>query len=169
MCLRGVTARGGCEWGLRSLPCMVASGPPSAPARDPDLPVAVCVGAVVHDRAGRLLLIQRGHAPHAGSWSLPGGRVERGETPEQAVEREVREETGLEVRAGDPVGRVEILGDGVVYDVLDLACTLVRPGAEPVAGDDAAAVIFADAATLDRLPCTPLLVETLRDWSVLPG
>jgi 8-oxo-dGTP diphosphatase len=164
-----VAGGGGGEWALRSLPFMVAPGPPSAPPRDPDLPVTPCVGAVVHDPDGRLLLIRRGHAPHAGSWSLPGGRVERGETPEQAVEREVREETGLEVRAGDPVGRVQILGNGVVYDVLDLACTLVRPGDEPVAGDDAAAVIFADAATLDRLRCTPLLVETLREWGVLPG
>ena len=132
-------------------------------------PVVPCVGAVVHDATGRLLLIRRGHAPHAGSWSLPGGRVEAGETPERAVEREVREETGLVVRAGRPVGRVQIPGDGVVYDVLDLACTLVRPGQQPVAGDDAAAALFADAATLDRLPCTPLLVETLRSWGVLPG
>jgi 8-oxo-dGTP diphosphatase len=53
--------------------------------------------------------------------------------------------------------------------VLDLACTLVQPGVDPVAGDDAAAVLFADAATLDRLPCTPLLIETLRGWGVLPG
>jgi 8-oxo-dGTP diphosphatase len=155
------------------LPPRPATDPPAgASAEGPagaDLPVVPCVGAVVHDAARRLLLIRRGHAPHAGSWSLPGGRVEAGETPERAVEREVREETGLEVRAGPPVGRVRIPGDGVVYDVLDLACTLVRPGQQPVAGDDAAAVLFADAATLDRLPCTPLLVETLRSWGVLPG
>jgi 8-oxo-dGTP diphosphatase len=165
--------RRGREGGLRSLPHMVPPGPPEGlppePPAGPDLPVVPCVGAVVHDPVGRLLLIRRGHAPHAGAWSLPGGRVEAGETPEQAVEREVREETGLEVRAGDPVGRVQIRGDGVVYDVLDLACTLVGPGDDPVAGDDAAAVVFADAATLNRLPCTPLLVETLRGWGVLPG
>jgi 8-oxo-dGTP diphosphatase len=134
-----------------------------------ELPVVPCVGAVVHDPAGRLLLIQRGHDPHRGLWSLPGGRVEAGESPEEAVEREVQEETGLRVRAEAPVGRVRIPGDGVVYDVLDLACTPVDPGEEPVAGDDAAAVLFAAAADLDRLPCTPLLVETLRDWGVLPG
>ena len=129
-----------------------------------------CVGAIVHDRGGRLLLIRRGHAPHAGSWSLPGGRVEAGETPEQAVEREVREETGLEVRAGAPVGRVQIQGDGVVYDVLDLACTLAPPRR----------AIRSQATTPRRWssptprpstgwPCTPLLVETLRGWGVLPG
>jgi 8-oxo-dGTP diphosphatase len=63
---------------------------------------------------------------------------------------------------------VSIPGDGVVYDVLDLSCTLTDPEARPVAGDDAADVVFADAVTLARLPCTPLLLETLRDWGVLP-
>jgi 8-oxo-dGTP diphosphatase len=142
---------------------MVPDPAPGAP-----LPVVACVGAVVHDAAGRLLLIQRGREPSRGLWSLPGGRVEAGETAEQAVQREVLEETGLRVRAGAPVGRVPIAGDGVVYDVLDFSCTLTEPDARPVAGDDAADVVFADAATLARLPCTPLLLETLRGWGVLP-
>jgi ADP-ribose pyrophosphatase YjhB (NUDIX family) len=137
---------------------------PAGPLR-----VVPCVGAVIHDPAGRLLLIRRGHDPHRGLWSLPGGRIEAGESPEQAVVREVREETGLEVVPGRPVGRVRIPGDGVVFDVVDLACALTRTDAEPVPGDDAAAAVFADAATLDGLPCTPLLVETLRDWGVLPS
>jgi ADP-ribose pyrophosphatase YjhB (NUDIX family) len=133
------------------------------------LPLVACVGAVVHDAAGRLLLVRRGRDPHRGRWSLPGGRVEAGESPAQAIEREVLEETGLVVRAGAPVGRVRIQGDAVVYDVLDLACTLVAPTEVPVAGDDAVDVVFADAAVLAGLECTPLLVETLRDWGVLPG
>jgi 8-oxo-dGTP diphosphatase len=138
------------------------------PSTGAPVPVVPCVGAVVQDAAGRLLLIQRGQEPSRGLWSLPGGRVEAGETMEQAVEREVLEETGLRVRAGALVGRVSIPGDGVVYDVLDLSCTLTDTGVRPVAGDDAADVVFADAVTLARLPCTPLLLETLRDWGVLP-
>jgi 8-oxo-dGTP diphosphatase len=130
--------------------------------------VVPCVGAVVHDAAGRLLLIQRGHDPHRGLWSLPGGRVEPGESPEQAVRREVREETGLEVLPGELVGHVAIPAGGVTFEVLDFACTLTRPDQVPVPGDDAAAVVFADRAALERLPCTPRLVETLGGWDVLP-
>jgi 8-oxo-dGTP diphosphatase len=149
---------------LRSLPRMDEVGTPAGRSQ----PLVACVGAVVHDADGRLLLVRRGRDPHRGRWSLPGGRVEPGESPEQAVEREVREETGLAVLAGTPVGRVRIQGDGVVYDVVDLACRLVSPVDAAVAGDDAADVLFADAAVLAGLECTPLLVETLREWDVLP-
>jgi ADP-ribose pyrophosphatase YjhB (NUDIX family) len=142
---------------------------PSSVAAEPGARrIVPCVGALVHDQAGRLLLIQRGHDPHRGRWSLPGGRIEAGESPEQAVVREVREETGLEVVAGRAIGRVTIPGDGVVFDVIDLACDLTDATAAPVAGDDAVAALFTDATTLAGLPCTPLLVETLRGWGALP-
>lgn len=135
-----------------------------------DLPVVACVGAVVHDAAGRLLLIRRGHEPGRGLWSVPGGRVEPGETLAAAVEREVREETALSVRAGSPVGRVRLPGPGVVFDVTDLRCTLDPAEQEPTPGDDADAVIFADAATLADLRCTDGLLDTLRGWGVaVPG
>lgn len=134
-----------------------------------EFPVVPCVGAVVVDAAGRLLLVQRGHAPSAGLWSVPGGRVEPGETLLEAVVREVREETGLTVRPGAVVGRLTIPGDGVVYDVTDFECALVGPPADPVAGDDAADALFADAATRAGLECTPRLLETLRAWGALPA
>jgi 8-oxo-dGTP diphosphatase len=130
-------------------------------------PIVPCVGAVVQDDAGRLLLVRRGREPNRGSWSLPGGRVEPGETPAEAVVREVREETGLVVRAGQPVGSVRIPAGDVVYDVLDLRCALTGPASTPTAGDDADDALFADPATLATLPCTPRLVETLVGWGVL--
>jgi len=131
----------------------------------PPAPVP-CVGAVVRDDAGRLLLIRRGHEPSRGLWSLPGGRVEPGEALEAAVVREVREETGLEVRVGAAVGSVLIPAGAVVYDVTDFACTPLDAAA-PVAGDDADDVAWVDATDLDGLACTPRLVETLREWGVL--
>jgi 8-oxo-dGTP diphosphatase len=139
-------------------------GEDAAPPR-----VVRCVGAVVHDDSGRLLLIQRGHDPHRGMWSLPGGRIEPGESAEQALVREVREETGLDVVPGQQIGRVTIPSDGVVFDVVDFACALTRPDQALSPGDDADAAAFVDPVTLDGLTCTPHLVETLRDWGVLPS
>jgi ADP-ribose pyrophosphatase YjhB (NUDIX family) len=128
--------------------------------------VVPCVGAVVHDAAGRLLLIRRGHEPGRGLWSVPGGRVEAGESLRAAVEREVREETGLSVRAVATVGTVRLPGPGVVFAVTDFRCTLDPGGQVPTPGDDADAVVFADAAVLATLRCTDGLLDTLRGWGV---
>ena len=80
-----------------------------------------CVGAVISGSDGRLLLIQRGNEPGRGLWSLPGGRVEPGESDEAAVAREVAEETGLVVTVGDLAGRVR----RGRYDIGDYFATVV--------------------------------------------
>lgn len=128
-----------------------------------------CVGAVVRDGSGRLLLVLRANAPAAGTWSLPGGRVEQGESDAAALVREVREETGYEITVGDLVGVVEWAGSGqVVYEIRDYAC-VVTDGADgaPVAGDDAAAVRWWSPEDVRALPTSPLLVETLEHWDLL--
>ena len=132
------------------------------------MPEVPCVGAVVHDARGRLLLVRRGHAPSAGLWSVPGGRVEAGESEVEAVVREMAEETGLRVRPERVLGRVRIDGDGVVFTVTDWVCTLLDPGQQPVAGDDAADVAFVDATGLAALDMAPGVVAALTGWSALP-
>jgi ADP-ribose pyrophosphatase YjhB (NUDIX family) len=69
----------------------------------PERPI-VGVGAIIF-QAERVLLVQRGHAPMQGEWSLPGGALEIGETLEEGVKREVLEETGLNI---EPITRVEV-------------------------------------------------------------
>ena len=128
-----------------------------------------CVGAVITDGQGRLLLIKRGHEPGAGLWSLPGGRVEPGETDAEALVREMREETGLAVRVGRLLGRVRRpAGDGNVLDIRDYTATVI--GGTLNAGDDAADARWVDAKDFGILPITEGLAEILTTWGVIgPG
>lgn len=128
--------------------------------------VVPCVGAVVVDAAGRLLLVLRGRPPAEGTWSLPGGRVEAGEDDATAVAREVLEETGLVVSVGDLVGTVRRDGpDGSVYEIADYRCSEV--GGDLRAADDAADVRWCDPDRIEAVDTSPGLVESLRAWGVL--
>jgi 8-oxo-dGTP diphosphatase len=125
-----------------------------------------CVGAVIKDARGRLLLIKRGHEPGAGLWSLPGGRVEPGETDAEALVREMREETGLVVEAGRLVGSVRRpAGDGDVLDIRDYAATVIGGTLSP--GDDAADARWVNTEDFGSLTVTEGLAEILTSWGVL--
>jgi len=127
-----------------------------------------CVGAIVTDGDGRLLLIQRGKEPALGCWSVPGGRVERGESLPAATAREVLEETGLEVVVGDLVGTVERdAPDGSVYVIHDFRCTPAAASLDVVAGDDADDVGWFTHAEVRALHCSPGLVDAFVDWGIL--
>lgn len=131
----------------------------------PDGPIP-CVGAIITDAAGRLLLIRRGHEPGKGLWSLPGGRVEPGETDAQALVREVAEETGLAVRPGELIGSVRRAAPGGrVFDIRDYAATVA--GGTLTAGDDADDARWARPAELAALPLTDGLADTLARWGVI--
>ena len=83
-----------------------------------DAPAAVvAVGAVVVDREGRVLLVRRGRPPGLGSWTLAGGRLETGESLEEAVIREVEEETALRARVVCALGVVRIAREGFTYEI----------------------------------------------------
>lgn len=128
-----------------------------------------CVGALVHDDAGRLLVVRRGHEPGAGRWSVPGGRVEPGEDDSAAVRREVLEETGLHVVAGMLVGTVQRPGPGgQVYDIREYACAL-SVDTPPVPGDDATEVRWVGRAELKSLDLVDGLWDCLVDWGMLPS
>jgi 8-oxo-dGTP diphosphatase len=96
--------------------------------------VNVVAGAIVS--AGRLFATQRGYGDWAGWWEFPGGKIEAGEAPEEALRRELREELALEVRVGEEVARVE-------YDYpkfhLSMHLYLCTPEGEPTLREHSAA------------------------------
>jgi 8-oxo-dGTP diphosphatase len=105
---------------------------------------------VVCLRDDAVLLIRRAKPPLTDSWSLPGGRMEWGETSQDAALRELREETGVE---GDILGLLDVV-DGhfqpdTHYVLIDYAVRWRR--GEPVAGDDAKAAVFHPLADIARL------------------
>jgi 8-oxo-dGTP diphosphatase len=126
-----------------------------------------CAGGIVHDAVGRLLVIRRGQAPSAGSWSVPGGRCLPGEPPAAACVREVAEETGLRVRVVRPAGRVErAASGGGIYVIDDFVCSV--DGGELQAGDDATDARWVTRAELVELDLVPELYLTLDSWGMLP-
>lgn len=129
--------------------------------RGPEL----CVGAVTVN-AGDLLLVRRGRGPAAGTWSVPGGRVEVGETLAEAVLRELREETGLEGVCGELVGWVERIGDEGHLVILDFHVT-VLDRADPIAGDDAAEARWVPLGEVAALRLADGLAEFLHEHAIL--
>ena len=127
----------------------------------------VCAGAVavVNDR---LLLVRRAVGPGSGRWSVPGGRVEPGETVSGAVVRELREETGLRATCGDFVGWAERIGDGHHYVILDFLVTMLDPPERAIAGDDAGDVAWVPLAEVPTWPLVDGLADFLRTHRVLP-
>jgi acetyl-CoA carboxylase carboxyl transferase subunit beta len=114
---------------------------------------------------GRILVVQREGGALAGRWAVPGGRQRYGETMEQAVRREILEETGLAVEVGDPVWIGDILDPAdppaYHYTVVDFAAFAVD--GELRAGDDAADARWVDLGQVRDLPLTPSMIEMLND------
>ena len=125
----------------------------------------------MRDDRDRVLLVRRGQEPERGRWSVPGGRVEPGETGQEAVVREVLEETGVRVIVTGVAGYVERPAPGgAVYEIEDYFAR-VEPGTDPHllhAASDAEEVGWFPAHRLEELDLTEGLLQALRDWGVLP-
>ena len=125
----------------------------------------LCAGAVAVDH-GLLLLVKRGTDPGKGLWSLPGGRVESGESVIAAVLREFKEETGLEGVCGSFVGWVERMGVDHHFVVMDFLVTALEDG-EPVAGGDALEARWVASEELASMDLSDGLFDFLVEHGVL--
>ncbi|MBC2711762.1 MAG: NUDIX hydrolase [Desulfosarcina sp.] len=131
----------------------------------PDAP-RPAVGAVVF-KGDAVLLVQRGNSPSRGMWAIPGGSIRLGETFQAAAEREIIEETGVVIRAGEPVFVFDVIQQndrGEVkyhYVIVDLAADYVS--GEPRAGDDAADARWITEDELARLTVNPATRRLLAE------
>lgn len=123
------------------------------------------VGAIVLQQE-KVLLVQRGREPGRGLWAIPGGRVAAGESLRAAAEREILEETGVHIEAGELVWHFEYLQrdeDQALqyhYVVLDFLARYL--GGEAKAADDADAVAWVDLSRLDEVTLHPATAEALQ-------
>jgi ADP-ribose pyrophosphatase YjhB (NUDIX family) len=140
---------------------MQATGADAEPSARPQL----CVGAVAQ-RTNELLLVRRGTSPGKGLWSVPGGRLEPGETVAEAVVRELLEETDLHGVCGPLIGWVERIGPGWHYVILDFEVVLLDRG-DPVAGDDAAEAAWVPVWEVPELDLVEGLAEFLSEHGII--
>lgn len=125
----------------------------------------ICGVGVVVRHVSAVLLIQRGHPPRRGDWSLPGGAVELGETLRQAAQREIREECGIEIAVGDLVDVFELFqkdaGGRVQYHyvVVDFAGAVVS--GEVLARSDVLDARWVERTDLDSYALPPKTREVI--------
>lgn len=132
----------------------------------PRAEVLVGVGAVAV-RDGSILLVRRGQPPNQGLWTLPGGRVEWGESLTDALRREILEETGLNIDVESVAGIVERIfpEEGFHYVIVDYFVTVKGGSVRP--GEDATDVRWVPLEEIESLPLVPRLIEGLTEFGVL--
>jgi ADP-ribose pyrophosphatase len=140
-----------------------------SPAQKDFLPLpVVAVGAVVR-LGSSFLLVKRAHEPARGRWAVPGGRVRPGETLKSAVKREVLEETGIIVRAIEPVYTFDLIERDTYgrlvfhYVIVDFLAEYVSGRVNP--GTDALEAVWARLDELERFDLNPATLSLFRRFS----
>jgi ADP-ribose pyrophosphatase YjhB (NUDIX family) len=141
----------------------------------PERPIVGVGGVVIAD--GCALLIRRGNEPLMGQWSIPGGTLELGETLAEGTARELKEETGIEVRVLDMIETFERINFGQGADetwttieerkrpryhfvIVDFLCEKIS--GRLAAGGDVTDAVWAEEHELDKFALTPTATRVIR-------
>ena len=119
------------------------------------------VGAVFHDGERFLACRKKPGKPLEGHWEFPGGKIEPGETPEQALAREIREELNLIAEVGQKVTTTTYEYDFATIELTTFYCTLVDGDLRLTDHDDTKWVTSTEAAHLAWAPADIPAVETI--------
>jgi len=126
----------------------------------------VAVGAVVF-KDNKVLLVKRKNPPAKNTWAIPGGSVKPGETLQEATEREIFEETGIVIKAREPIFTFDLIqrkDSGEIqfhYVIVDLTADYVS--GEPVAGDDAADARWVSSDDMNYLNINEKTLNLLKE------
>ena len=123
-----------------------------------------CVGVLCY-KEGHVLMIQRGQAPRKGEWSIPGGRIETGESEQDAALRELMEETGVHANLGEKIATIPAIFEGYHYMLHDYIATWT--GGTPRAGDDAADCAFVPMTEVPKMKLWEKTREVILDGYTL--
>lgn len=136
----------------------------------PSCPSAAVGAVVIHDQ--KVLLVKRKDPPAQGQWAIPGGRIQLGETLQVAAEREIAEETGILIRAKEPIYTFDIIvrdrEDHIRYHyvIIDLAAEYVGGALSP--DDDASDAAWLTAHELQTLSVNTTTLKLLTQIGFLP-
>lgn len=119
-----------------------------------------CVGVLCYKK-GYVLMILRGQPPRMNEWSIPGGRIETGESERDAALRELMEETGVTARLGEKIAAIPALFEGYNYMLHDYIATWIS--GEPRAGDDAKDCTFVPIAEVSKMDLWPKTRDVILD------
>ncbi|MEE4271840.1 MAG: 8-oxo-dGTP diphosphatase MutT [Thermoanaerobaculales bacterium] len=127
-----------------------------------DSGMTIVVAAVIRDGDGRILLARRPEGLHMGGlWEFPGGKVEPGETPEEAMRRELREELGVSSKVGEPMTFAVHTEPGMCIVLLFYSVALSGSRPQPAEGQDIAWVAPENLGAYAMPPADAELVRQL--------
>ena len=123
------------------------------------------VAAIIRDK-GRIFATQRGYGPYKDGWEFPGGKIEPGETPEEALKREIREELDTEIEVGEPAGHIEYDYPEFHLSMDCFFCTLLSGSLTLKEHEAARWLSPAELDSVSWLPADRSLIDGLNTESV---